>query len=353
MNLFRARHTLHVASPLLSDRCHPPLWQISPSPNTMHIPNPSCPNRSRHTYWLAGLVILGLSTFSVAQTPVDSVPAATPPAAVSSPESKALLKSARQRLESYQSLKARVAQTIEFGNRHLQSEGEYIQAEGHRLRLDLRVNIGDDQARLLQVCDGDILYTLYGKKDPPIATRRDIQQILRTAAEHGAESTNFEASLIAQMGLGGIASLLAGIDRRMDLAPPTETEIQGRKFFVVEAAWKAEFRVHFEGLANANRTAPGGVAEGLPIYIPDRVRIYFDAEQLFPYRIRYFKDGQGSQPPYAILTLDFRDIVVNGPVEPSAFTFTRPEDAQPKEETNDFLDQIRPPVSQAAGLDSM
>ncbi|MBA3315824.1 MAG: hypothetical protein M3552_05820 [Planctomycetota bacterium] len=256
--------------------------------------------------------------------PVEGVDAAT------------LLKESREKLATYRTLSARMSETIEFGPRRLKAEGRYLQGAGNRVRIELEVAVGENKGTLLQISEGDVLYTVYGTGPTPRITRRDVKQIL--AAVKGDQA---KSALSAELGLGGLPALLAAIEQTIDFEPPMTTTIDGREFFVLEGTWKGPIAAQFQQQAQQLPT-PSTEPRPLPAHIPELVRLYLDSETRFPYRIRYLKrSASAGEAPIPLLTIDFSDIVVNASLDPSEFRYSQPADAQVNDITKMYLQQLQ------------
>jgi hypothetical protein len=168
-------------------------------------------------------------------------------------------------------------------------------------------------------------------------TRTVIDQLLE------AESPELpETLLIAHMGVGGLPALIAGLERSMTFDTQKVIEHEGERFTVIEGRWNDGYLARF------------GVEEGapLPAYVPDRVRIYFHKETLFPSRILYRKrvtvESQLSEYR-TLLSLEFSNVVLDEPVSNEQFLWVPPNGAQVENRTTEYLELIKAIKEQAAG----
>jgi hypothetical protein len=163
-----------------------------------------------------------------------------------------------------------------------------------------------------------------------------VKQILAAA-----KSTQAKSTVAAELGLGGLPALLAAIEQTIEFEAPMKTTIESREFFVLEGTWKAPIAAQFQKQAQ-QYPSPTSEKRPLPAHIPDLVRLYLDAETKFPYRIRYLKrSALPGEAPAPVLTIDFRDIVVNASLDPSEFRYTAPQDAQVNDITKMYLQQLQ------------
>ena len=241
------------------------------------------------------------------------------------------LEEAREKLISYQSVKAKIVETVAIGERRFTMKGNYLQGEGLKLRLDYEVEVGSTTGKLTEVCDGQILWShqVIGKEQR--VTRRNVRQIIEAAA--AAEPTS-ETLLHAELGLGGLQGLLASIQKSVQFERQWEQDFDSQPFLVIDGGWKTEHRAKFLG-PNADAKKP------LPDFVPDRVRIYVQKDSKFPRRIMYLKryespsSAQKSLRP--MVTIDFVDVDWNVPVDEAAFVFVLPENVERQDVTEEYL----------------
>jgi len=209
--------------------------------------------------------------------------------------------------------------------------GSYASA-GLRTRLSYSVKLnGGATGSLLEVCDGERLWSLTELPGQKRVTRRDVRQIL--AAVDSAKSRPDRAAAV-DLALGGLPALLSSIQRSMQFDAVKDETVDDRKFVVVQARWKSDV---------AQRL--GGDAQGanLPPHIPNLVRIYFDADTQFPERFLYLKKPEDKKTYKTYLELQFRKVVLDGPVDEKLFEFKPPGDVEPEDVTRQYLEQLFPP----------
>lgn len=245
-------------------------------------------------------------------------------------EARAVLKAAREKLLQYRSIKARIVENVAISERRFKAEGVYLQGSSLRLRLELTVKAGSLTGTVLEVCDGQVLYTQYSVGDTPRITRRDVKQILE--ASKAALKTP-ENQLVAELGLGGLPSLLASVENTMSFSKAREETIDGQAFTVLEGTWGKEFMAQWKAVNKKS--------ERLPEHIPDAVRIYFDGKTLLPRRFVYLKQASDKSPPRPMVTLDFLDLVLNAPLSDDEFYFVPPDNVPQDDVTRSYLDRLR------------
>lgn len=246
-------------------------------------------------------------------------------------EVRSTLKAAREKLLRFNSIKAKIIENVAISDRRFKAEGVYLQGSNLRLRLELTVKAGSLTGTILEVCDGQVLYTQYSLGDTPRITRRDVKQILEATK---TATKNPESQLVAELGLGGLPALLASVEQAMKFAKTREETIDGQTFTVLEGAWGKDFMDQWKAVNKK--------AERLPEHIPDSVRIYLDSKTLLPRRFVYLKQPTEKGTPRPMVTLDFVDLVLNAPLNDDEFYYVPPDGINPDDITHAYLERLRP-----------
>ncbi|MBI5761267.1 MAG: hypothetical protein HZA46_22375 [Planctomycetales bacterium] len=272
-------------------------------------------------------------------TPTVEAKAADNPAP-SATNSLKELERAMHSVGQYSSVQARIVETIQLPERSIKAEGRYLQgnmgARDYRMRLELKLKVGSQTGSLLEVCDGQILWTRHEIGNQPIVTRRNIQEILK-AAERSAPIPH--TILISNMGLGGLTALLGSMHLSMNFQGIKPDELRDRPVFVIQGAWKDEYVALWRGVRqNQDKAYP----DGLPSFVPDLVWLSVDQENGFPHRIQYRKRIPGRTVSQPILTLDYLDVVLNEPLSVQEFEFKEPDRPTPIDRTDEFIKQFVP-----------
>jgi hypothetical protein len=256
-----------------------------------------------------------------------------------------LLRDARDRLYARESVKANLVEHSTLGNRRFSAEGRYVSGRFPRLRLEYRVRVGDSEGVLIEVCDGQVVRTskeirrasdsgTTASATKPIeiqVTRKDVEKILR-ATETGDVPP--EAILQAELGLGGVPTLLASLERTMLFYARREETYQDRPYLVIQGRWKEEY------LQTLGKQL-GQSAQMFTPFMPEEVRIYFDRETLFPMRVLYLKQATAEPKTFrAVMSLEFTGVELDQPVDPQEFRYVKPRDVDEIDETAIYLKSI-------------
>lgn len=244
----------------------------------------------------------------------------------------ALLEKAREKLLSYSTIQAEITEQVEIGPKPFIIKGKYLQKKDLKLRLEFQVQSrkedGEPVGTLLEICDGQVLWTEHNIKGTSRVTRRDVQAILKQANMKPDAPANL---MVAELGLGGLPGLLAAIQKNMEFQSVGEKTISGKALHVLNGTWKKEFLAQFQGQDPAS-------AVQLPAYVPDAVRIYLDQETLFPRRIVYLKKDQDTLQ--GMVTLNFSKVSLNVPIPEKQFAYEPPDGVFPVDITHQYLKQL-------------
>jgi len=271
------------------------------------------------------------------------------------------LAEARARLESLDSLQCNIQEIVHLSALTFRAHGTYAQASGNRVRLEfeiypIRSLRKEDKAALaldgepeemgkqkptgslVQVSNGNNLWSLWINGESRHLTRRNIRSVLEAADK--AESFD-SRKMLEDLGAGGLQALMARLETGMEFGKVREKETAGGgRFLVLAGRWTTEALEQYFKLKDPS--AP------LPAWIPDYVKVYLDADRKLPRRIQYLKKHPTPQIQQVLplVTLDFRDITVNGDVSDDLFDFNPPEGLPEL----DLTDKTVEAIQKAAGV---
>lgn len=249
------------------------------------------------------------------------------------------LQQAHDKLNGYRFIDAKLDQTVRVGDRKFRMTGRYLKGADLKLRLEYDIKVGGTTGKLIEVCDGQLLWTHTDIGGQQRVTRRNVQQIISAASQAGFSSQNV---LTAELGLGGLQGLLASLQKSIQFDAQWEQDASDRTFVVIEGGWKRSFRERFLG-PNAPVDRP------MPAAVPDQVRLYFEQDSLFPRRIVYLKK-EGDDRRLPMVTIDFTEVSWPESLDEALFTFKPPATVAPEDITKAYVNQFQPePAKPAEG----
>lgn len=225
-------------------------------------------------------------------------------------------------------MQAKLQELVNISDHPLRMTGRYFEVRG-KTRLELQVGLpGDVKGSLLEISDGEILWSQTEFSQAKQVTLRNLKQIAEALAE---QPELIPAGGQPELGLGGLAGLMNSLNRTMEFDQQREETSGDVKLLVIQGQWKADY-------ANQWRKKP---EDPLPAYVPDMLRISFDAETLFPRRFLYLKQHPEKKTYRPLVRLEFQEIQLDRPVDETLFQFTPPEDVVPDDVTKQYIDQLK------------
>lgn len=357
------------------------LWQIHQNQHMNYKPK-TFPHFSTRTV-LAGC-LLSIGAFSLAksavvadeapavatpaaadaQTPAETQPSAnTAAAAPNLPAADEILNQLRSKLEGLDSLRCELHQTSLIAGMKLIARGKYQEASGNRVNLEFMifpmvaekaedakqlaldaepapVDEAQNRGVLNQVSNGSVLSTLWKNGDMQRVSRRDITTILAAAEATKAYDVKNAAM---DLGIGGLRGLVSRLQTTMEFAPVKSLKVGDRKVYEVTGRWSERIR------KEVFKVPDGSIVDPRP-YVPEYTRVYVDAETMLPRRIQFLKRSMDPTAKMVrpLITLDFKNLVINEPVDEQAFVFKTPEKAVEVDETETVIQMIQQSLKSAS-----
>jgi hypothetical protein len=261
-----------------------------------------------------------------------------------------LLRAARERINGCDSVAARLRYRIHLFGNELIGSGLYQQqgqGSARRLRLELKTEFGERAASLVQVCDGQSLWTYHEFGGKPQLMRLDLR---RVRASQRQFINVLPTSPVDELATGGLPRLLEGLWMHFQPLQVESGYLGDIAVWAIEVEWKENV---FAALAPEvlARRQPGEALDftALP-QMPERVMIFLGHDDLFPRRIEFRRrreaEGEGESSAAAfvpVVTLEFSDIAINQPVDPRQFDY-QPGPVGPIDVTEQFLESRGLPI---------
>ena len=266
----------------------------------------------RHNFTLAAL----LASLAVggACRPSQSAQAAESDA----PDGQSLLSRAAAQLTSLPALEAKLRQKTQLFGQEVAGSGTYLQSQSQRgllLRLELKLQVGDQQSSLQQVCDGRFLWIRRDVASGASLGRVDMDRI-REAIRTSDRPTWADAST-NWLAVGGLPQLIAALAENFQFSTPQAVRSEKASVWVVDGRWKPD------KLAELLPDQRDKILSGQPAdltrlsaHLPTDVRVILGQNDLLPYRIEYrrmesnrdaqARDGGASKPMVVLEILEIR-----------------------------------------------
>jgi hypothetical protein len=213
------------------------------------------------------------------------------------------------------------------------------------IRLELRIQIGDQQSSLLQILSpptpaGHYLWTYCKLPDEERLSRVDLVRAARALDK--AQPTPGLGTEGMLSGLGGLPRLLRGLQAAFDFSSAEQGHFGRLPVWRLQGQWKPDrlAKILPDQKAAIEAGRPPDLVK-LPEHLPDRVVLMLGQDDLFPYRIEYrrgipLKAG-GRDDSRALVTMELFDVKLNVPIDRNRFIYNRG--------TTDFSDQTESFIS--------
>jgi hypothetical protein len=224
-----------------------------------------------------------------------------------------------------QSFSVKLRQKARFGDRVLVGTGRYVQAgqgEDQRFRFDSTLVGETETFEFTEVSDGLFCWThRHNGEEPASLQRVDVRRVRSKLAELKAADAADGASY-----LGGLQRTIRLLRHWFRFSKATPVDLDGQPVWFVEGRWFSDFLPIVLPQLKDRAAAEGGIrASDLPDGMPWEVRIAIGRNDLVPRRIEWLaipgprpvSDG----PLEPIAVMDFHDIEIDGPVDPTAFFY--------------------------------
>ena len=263
------------------------------------------------------------------------------------PRPQALVAAAVRTLEGHNSVYAQIRHEVDLFGRSLAGFGSYLeqrQGRNRLVRLELRIQLGDQTSSLLQVCDGRFLWTYRKLLDNGKLSRIDVARATwgleraRTAPEKG--------DMDMLPGLGGLPKVLRGLHAAFDFTSARKGRLGQLPVWRLRGQWKPQQLAKI--LPEQEEAIQAGEAPDLtmlPQHLPDQVILLLGQEDWFPYRIEYRRAlskkaiRPGSSASRAIVTMEMFHVDINGPIDRNSFIYN-PGDLEFTDQTESFLESL-------------
>jgi outer membrane lipoprotein-sorting protein len=270
-------------------------------------------------------------------------------------EAERFIDLAIKKIAQIKSVSADVRQEVKMLNQDFKIQGRYLRAPGTKFRMDLKVvDLPDTQAKMLQVCDGEILWEFQQYFDTKLCSKKNVKQILEKLNSPELNAEMREAATL-QLGLAGPEALLMGLRKSIKFNHMEEGSLDGKPVVILEGNWRDR-----TGLLGPNKQQVPMLGM-LPPYIPSLARLYLGKEDSWPYRVNLTgkpltvvvnapaekgPDGKPRAKPVAdsvaptSIVLIYANVSFDSPANPDEFKFDPPREIQTEDMTEAILGRL-------------
>jgi hypothetical protein len=255
--------------------------------------------RSVHYLSLTSAVVAGLALLAgagrrTAPEAAPSAPFTPPPAPVADAAACRTLEAAAAAVEGRRAgwLETTVRQRVRVPELEYEADGRYQSAPGSRFRLELRTRAGKTTGTVVAVSDGASVWRArrVGDGDWTGVRRIGLTQLL----DHPGATPERRDELQRGPTFTGPAPLLRNLQKRMVWVKRAAVTRDGRAAVELTGVWPASS-------AQPDVASPPGM--------PDRCRLYLDADTLWPRRVEWCGPTAGGKTLGCLMEMELRDPV--------------------------------------------
>ena len=238
------------------------------------------------------LTVMACLTLPIARaqqppTPDQAPPAVpaqpAPPVATGQPVAESRLDWAQVQIRERLRIAAKVEMDVDMLNQKFKMEGNYYKDEtdplNRRMRLQLNlIGLGDTDSKMLQVCDGKVLWDFQQVLNMQSYRKREIVPILKKLDDPALDAS-FKIMITSSMGFGGPEAMLSGLRKSVGFDQIGDATLDGLDVVVIRGTWRDR-----ANLLGPNERALPPTAD-LPSYIPKNVAVYLGKLDGWPYKI--------------------------------------------------------------------
>lgn len=252
---------------------------------------------------------------------------------------------AARMLEDHTSVASKIKQHVHIFGQQLIGSGTYLQ-QGRgaetRIRLELRLTVADETSSLLQVSDGHFLWIHQQVLEQSSLRRLDVTRIQRVLQEDRFLGRTVNAS--GWPAPGGLPRMLDSLARSFQFADPREGQLGGLAVYTLAGQWEPTLLASLLP-AQKERILAGEEVDLTPLaeQIPHRVVLALGRDDLFPYRLEFWRSvpvsrrGEPGLPrEQELLTMDFLEVEFNRTLDDRKFQY-RPGEQSFDDYTDQYL----------------
>ncbi len=248
-------------------------------------------------------------------------------------------------LDAQRSISAKVRHKVDLLDHPMFGDGAYWQqgrGGERKLRFELTLQASAPLSTV-QLCDGQNFWVYEDFGSRKSLTRIDVERLRRARPKPPVAAPRPNA----WVALGGITKLLAELEASFAWGPTSDSLLDDDlRVWTAEGRWKPEKLVDIlPDQKEAIRAGGAADLSRMPPSLPDRVVLHVGCDDLFPYRIEYWRAEAGStgdQPldrGRMLAVMEFYEVQLGAPIDPRQFVF-QPTGVQAVDRTQSYLDQF-------------
>jgi len=242
-------------------------------------------------------------------------------------------------IDQHVSVTAQIRQTVRLFGHEMVGSGSYLQqgqGDEKLLKMELRMQVGEQVASLQQISDGRFLWV---RRELPGEQGDQLGRVhLRRIRE--AMDGKPQVATADVMAMGGVSRLLSAMHASFDFGKPELTQIGNTPVWQIDGHWNKGMLARL--LPSQREVVLAGESPNLselPVHVPDSIRIMLGRDDLFPYRVEFMRrpDGAGgNQTESVIVQMEMFEVAFGTPIDPLQFTY-KPDERAVRDLTDQYL----------------
>ncbi|MBN2218236.1 MAG: hypothetical protein JW719_12750 [Pirellulales bacterium] len=254
-------------------------------------------------------------------------------------------------LERYHSVAANVTCEADLFGKRVAAKGDYREQRSGplpKVRLELKMPIGDKTGALVEACDGRYLWSYLRLADEEELTQVDLQRVVQELGSADAGSPTM--SLSGTIGMGGLAGLIRELKRNFQFDVIEPVPFRGEPAWELRGGWRpARLAAILPDQKDAILRGEAPRWEKMPGHLPSRVILTLGRDNLLPYRLDYRRQGRAAEGGATLdasagvegsVVVEWFNLSVNEPMKPSEFEFS-PGDVDVNNVTDTFIERLK------------
>jgi hypothetical protein len=174
----------------------------------------------------------------------------------------------------------------------------------------------------------------------------DVQRVRRVLAQKAGPRVGVGSGTGIAMPLEGLPKMLGNLNEAFQFTAIRQGHLDQLAVWQLEGTWKPAVLAEWAGKQKEKVLAGEPINwKAMPEQLPQRMILTLGHDDLFPYRMEYFRDSpstgkqdeRGTASPIA--TLEFFEVRLGGPIPPERFVY-KPGDRTPVNGTEAYLKQL-------------
>ncbi len=291
---------------------------------------------------LAALLLALVAAIAPGQEPSRAA-APEPAPAAEEPQGGLLIEHMISSLEAAPSISAKIRHRVELLGRPLVGTGEYVQqgrGGNRQFHFSLELRTALSATRMEHTCDGRQLWLWEEFDNRRSLAIVDVERMQRATPKVGAS----QPAATWWLSLGGLPKLATSLKDSFQFGEVVANRLDELPVWSVEGRWRPERLAQFlPEQAESIRTGQEADLSKLTPNIPHKVVVHVGCDDLFPYRIEYWRaeaSEAGAIHEKLMAVMEWYEVRIAAPIEPARFAFRSTVNLQPVDKTQEWLDRL-------------